>query len=412
MAIGGTTLSTTNGNTWAGETVWSCTSASSCQQSSSGGAGGGPSLTENAPSWQTAAGVLGTSTKRGVPDISFDASPNSGALVLVSGSNEQVGGTSLAAPLFAGFYARVQSANNNTLPFPAQTIYQGAAANPSWFHDVTSGSQGFSAATGWDYASGYGSLQIANFASAFGGGGSGPVANWSATTSGLTATFTDSSTDSGGTISTYSWTFGDGGTSTTKSPTHTYAASGTYSVSETVTDNNNKTSTKNGTVTVSSGGGGGGQLLVNPSFEGSTGWTTTAGVLCTNSTCSGETAHTGTGFAWLDGYGRTHTDTVSQAVTITGGTTATLSFFLHVDTAETTKTTAYDKLSVQVLNSAGTVLATLATYSNLNAAAGYSQKTFSLTPYMGQKVTIKFTGTEDSSLQTSFVLDDVTLTTQ
>jgi len=48
MAIGGTTLSTTNGNTWAGETVWSCSSPTSCQQTSSGGAGGGPSLTENA----------------------------------------------------------------------------------------------------------------------------------------------------------------------------------------------------------------------------------------------------------------------------------------------------------------------------------------------------------------------------
>jgi subtilase family serine protease len=412
MAIGGTTLSTTNGNTWAGETVWSCTSASSCQQSSSGGAGGGPSLTENAPSWQTAAGVLGTSTKRGVPDISFDAAPSSGAQVLVGGSTEAVGGTSLAAPLFAGFYARIQSANNNSLPFPAQTLYQGAATHANWFHDVTSGSQGYSAATGWDYASGYGSLQVANFASAF-TSGTGPAANWSATTSGLTATFTDSSTDTGGTINAYSWNFGDGGTSTTKSPTHTYAAAGTYSVSETVTDSNSKSSTKTGTVTITSGGGGGGsQLLVNPSFEGSTGWTTSSGVLCTNSTCSGETANTGTGFAWLDGYGSTHTDTVSQAVTITAGSAkATLSFYLHIDTKET-GSTAYDKLSVQVLNSSGAVLSTLATYSNVNAAAGYAQKSFDLSAYIGQKVTIKFTGTEDSSLATSFVLDDVTLNVQ
>src|SRR6201996_400766 len=161
MAIGGTTLSS-SGGTWQGETVWSCTSASSCQQSSSGGAGGGPSLTENAPSWQTAAGVLGTSTKRGVPDISFDASPNSGALVLVNGSNAQIGGTSLAAPLWAGFWTRIQAAHGNTLPFPASTIYSGAAANPQWFHDVTSGNQGYAAAAGWDYATGYGSVQIAS----------------------------------------------------------------------------------------------------------------------------------------------------------------------------------------------------------------------------------------------------------
>jgi subtilase family serine protease len=412
MAIGGTTLST-NGSAWAGETVWSCSSASSCQQSSSGGAGGGPSLTENAPSWQTAAGVLGSSTKRGVPDVSFDAAPSSGALVLVDGANEQIGGTSLAAPLWTGFWSRIQSANNNALPFPAQTIYQGAASHPTWFHDVTSGNQGYAAATGWDYASGYGSVQIANLASAFSGGGSGPTANWTDTTSGLTATFTDASTDSGGTINAYSWTFGDGGTSTTKNPAHTYAAAGSYSVTETVTDNNGKSSSKTDSVAVSDGGGGGSQLIVNPGFEDSTGWTLSSGVLCTNATCSGETAHAGNGFIWLDGYGTTHTDTASQKLTIPAGkSSAALQFYLHIDTAETTTATAYDKLTVQVLNSSGGVLATLATYSNLDGVAGYTLKSFNLAPYIGQTISIKFTGTEDSSLQTSFVLDDVTLTVQ
>ena len=61
-----------------------------------------------------------------------------------------------------------------------------------------------------------------------------------------------------------------------------------------------------------------------------------------------------------------------------GCSTATLSFYLHIDTAETTTSTAYDTLKVQVLNSSGTVLATLATYSNLNAASGYTQRSFSL----------------------------------
>lgn len=171
ISVGGTLLNT-SGTTWTSETVWACTSSSTCQQSASGGAGGGPSLTESAPSWQTAAGVLGSSTKRGTPDIAFDASPNSGALVLVNGTTEQIGGTSLAAPLFTGFWARVQSANGNALGFPASAIYQKAAANPSMFHDVTSGSNGgYSARTGWDYASGYGSLNVANFASVIGSGG-------------------------------------------------------------------------------------------------------------------------------------------------------------------------------------------------------------------------------------------------
>ena len=251
MAIGGTTLSTNNGNQWAGETAWSCTSASSCQQSSLGGAGGGPSVTETAPSWQRNAGVLGSSTARGVPDISFDASPQSGALVRVNGAARQIGGTSLAAPLFTGFWARIQSANNNTLPFPAATLYQGAASHPSWFHDVTQGNQGYPAGVGWDYATGYGSLQVANFATAFTPVQTGPTAAFTDTVSGLTVTFTDHSTDVGGTISAYAWNFGDGTTSSVKSPVHSYAAAGTYTVTETVTDSNAKTNAKSASVTVS-----------------------------------------------------------------------------------------------------------------------------------------------------------------
>ena len=412
MAIGGTTLST-NGGAWVSETAWSCTSPTTCPQSASGGTGGGVSSTEAAPSWQTSAGVLTTAGKRGVPDVSFDASPNSGALILVNGSNVQIGGTSLSAPLFTGFYTRIQAAHGNALGFPASTLYSGAASNPSWFHDVTSGSNGgYSAGTGWDYVTGYGSLQVQNFSSAFGSGGSTLTAAFACSTSGLTATCTDSSTDSGGTISAHAWTFGDGTTSTATNPSHTYAAAGTYTVTETVTESGTgTTASASHTVTVTASGSSQ-QLLLNTGFEsGSTSWTMSSGVICTNASCSGETAHVGTGFAWLDGYGSAHTDTVSQSVAIPSGkTSATLAFYLHINTSETTTSTAYDKLTVQVLNSSGAVLATLATYSNLNAASGHVLKSLNMTPYIGQTVTVRFTGTEDSSLQTSFVLDDVTLT--
>ncbi|MHA5054612.1 hydrolase [Streptomyces sp. SD15] len=149
------------------------------------------------------------------------------------------------------------------------------------------------------------------------------------------------------------------------------------------------------------------QLLANPGFEsGSSSWTATSGVI-TNSTS--QAARTGSYKAWLNGYGSANTDTLSQAVTIPSGCAATLSFHLHVDTAETTASTAYDTLKAQVLNSSGTVLATLATYSNLNAASGYTQRTFDLGGYAGQTVTIKFTGVEGSTLQTSFVIDDTAL---
>ncbi|HLY98243.1 MAG TPA: carbohydrate-binding protein CenC, partial [Candidatus Angelobacter sp.] len=125
---------------------------------------------------------------------------------------------------------------------------------------------------------------------------------------------------------------------------------------------------------------------------------------------SSEPPHTGTWDAWLDGFGTTTTDTVMQQVTIPStATAATLTFWLHIDTAETSTTTAFDTLTVQVRNSSGTVLSTLATYSNLNHATGYQQKSFDLTSFKGQTVQIFFQGKEDFELQTSFVLDDVSL---
>ena len=137
-------------------------------------------------------------------------------------------------------------------------------------------------------------------------------------------------------------------------------------------------------------------------------------MLCSNggSGCGSEVAHTGTYFAYLDGYSSSHTDTASQKVTITAGKTkATLSYYAAIDSTKTG--TAQDKLMVQVLNSSGSVLATLATLSNLNASSGYVNYTADMTAWIGQTVTIKFTGTESSSSgNTDFLLDDVTLTVQ
>ncbi len=59
-----------------------------------------------------------------------------------------------------------------------------------------------------------------------------------------------------------------------------------------------------------------------------------------------------------------------------------------------------------MLNSAGTVLSTLGTFSNLNATGGYAQHTFSLTRYIGQKITIKFTGRETLAGHTTNFFED------
>jgi PKD repeat protein len=151
------------------------------------------------------------------------------------------------------------------------------------------------------------------------------------------------------------------------------------------------------------------QLLGNPGFEtGSAApWSATSNVISNNSL---EPPHSGSWDAWLDGYGTTHTDTLSQPITLPAGCSSyNFSFWLHTDTAETTTTTAYDKLTVQVLNSSGTVLSTLHTYSNLDHNTGYAQHSFSLSAYAGQNITLKFTGTEDYEYQTSFVIDDTSV---
>jgi Zn-dependent metalloprotease len=170
------------------------------------------------------------------------------------------------------------------------------------------------------------------------------------------------------------------------------------------------TATSSGaTLTVSSGSAT--ERVGNGGFEvGTTPWAGTTGVI---GAFAGQSAYEGTRFAWLGGNGAVATETITQGAVIPStATSASLTFQLHIDTAETTTTSAFDKLVVTVKNSAGTVLATLATYSNLNKAAGYQLRTFNLLPYKGQTVTLSFAMTEDSTLQTSFVVDKVSLITQ
>ncbi|NUR95211.1 MAG: M4 family metallopeptidase [Kribbellaceae bacterium] len=151
----------------------------------------------------------------------------------------------------------------------------------------------------------------------------------------------------------------------------------------------------------------GDNLLKNPGFEsGAVDWTGTAGPITND---SGRPARTGSWKLWLGGNGRSVTENEAQSVAIpASATSATLSFWIRIDTAETTTTTAYDTAKVQVVD--GSTTSTLATYSNLNKNTSYVQKTLNLTAYKGKTVTIKFTGQEDSSAQTSFVIDDTSLT--
>ena len=129
-------------------------------------------------------------------------------------------------------------------------------------------------------------------------------------------------------------------------------------------------------------------------------------------TAAGNFPHGGTGYIYFGAATSVNGQTY-QTITIPAATSPTLRFWLNTTSAETTTTIQYDKLFVEVLNNSGTLLTTLATYSNLNKVAtgsDYSQKSFSLAPYAGQTVRIQFRTTNDSSSITTFRVDDASAT--
>ncbi|WP_223297361.1 glycosyl hydrolase family 8 [Catenulispora acidiphila] len=210
-----------------------------------------------------------------------------------------------------------------------------------------------------------------------------------------------------------------GASSTLTVATSSSTPAGTYAITVTGTASSGSHSATY-SLTVTTVGGGGGctpaQLLVNPGFEsGAATWTQTStlGFTPITKATSAEPAHAGSYVAWFNGNGSKDTDTIAQSVTIPSGCSASLTYWLHIDTTEKTTTAKPDTFTVQVLNSSGTVLATVGSFSNLNAASGYSQKTADLSAYAGQTVTLKFTGseTDTSGGTTNSVIDDTSLTT-
>ncbi len=169
LAVGGTTLNADSSGNYVSETAWS-------------GSGGGVSLYESQPSYQHGV-VTQSTTNRAIPDVSFDADPNSGVMVYDSFSYGTstpwvtLGGTSFSAPAWGAIIAladqgRVQN-GLGTLDGSTQTlpmIYQLSQTDPSAFHDITSGSNGHSATTGYDLVTGLGSPVVNVLAPALSGG--------------------------------------------------------------------------------------------------------------------------------------------------------------------------------------------------------------------------------------------------
>jgi Zn-dependent metalloprotease len=127
-------------------------------------------------------------------------------------------------------------------------------------------------------------------------------------------------------------------------------------------------------------------------------------------TSNGNYPHGGTGYIYF-GVNNSVSGQSYQTVSIPTSAAGTLTFWLNVTSSETTTSVQYDKLFVEVRNTAGTLLATLATYSNLNktTAGNYSLKSFNVAAYKGQTVRIQFRSTMDSSITSTFRVDDVSL---
>ena len=403
VAVGGTALTTsTNSRGWA-ETVW--------RNSSTQGTGSGCSSDEAKPSWQS---VIPTTvcSRRADSDVSAVADPQTGVAVYQTygGSGWAVyGGTSASAPIIASTYALAGAPAATDKP--ASDPY----AHTANLFDVTSGNNGTcspsvlcTAATGWDGPTGLGTPNgTAAFKAAGSAGNTITVTNpgGQSSTIGQAVSLQIHATDSasGATLS-YAASGLPAGLSINAS-TGLISGTPTTAVTSSVTVTAGDGTGASGSATFSwtvagSSGSCTGQVVKNPGFEsGSTSWTATSGVINTD----GLHAHSGSGYAWLDGYGTTHTDTLSQSITIPAGCSATLSYYLSISSSEGTST-AYDKLTVTVNGTS------VQSFSNVNKGTGYVQRSVSLSAYAGQTVTLKWTGTEDSSLPTSFFVDDTAVT--
>ncbi len=433
-----------------------------------------------------------------------------------------ISGTSMASPHVAGVAALYLAANPSATPAQVAT----ALINNATLNLVTNAGTG---------------SPNRLLHSLFGGPvNSPPTANFSFTTSGLTASFTDGSSDSDGTIASRSWNFGDSTTSTATNPSKTYSAAGTYTVTLTVTDNGGATNSTQRSVTVTSGGGGGGgsalsngvavagstaSTTANSDFDeytvtipsgasnlsittsGATGdldlytrfgaaptlstydcrpysgsgnetctvaspsagvyyvrvygyqtgtvnynitaswstggggsvierlangnfdtittstntapdgtWRRTAATgISFNTLLAGQTnAHSGGSYAYL-GVNNSAGQTVeSGSATIPAGATqATLSFHASIVTGETTTSTVYDRLQVQLVDAnTNAVITTLVTLSNLNrttSASTYVQRSYNVAAYRGRNVKLRLVASTDASLTTTFRVDTVSL---
>jgi hypothetical protein len=159
------------------------------------------------------------------------------------------------------------------------------------------------------------------------------------------------------------------------------------------------------TVTQAGTGGGGTNVIVNPGFEtGTTPWVISGAT----QRSTGTFPHSGVAYMIL-GISNSSTSTLYQTVTVPSG--GNLNFWLNITTSEAPGT-IFDRLFIEVRSTSGTLLATLATFSNTDSGTAgvyVLRGPYSLNAFAGQTVRIQFRATNDITLPTSFRVDDVSV---
>ncbi len=399
--VGGTNLQLNNG-AYGGESVWSNPSD---RQRGPEGAGGGGGLSSffKQPSWQTGPGVQNqySNGNREVPDVSADADPASGYSVYctVAGAGcpssgwITVGGTSAAAPLWAGSTALIneylQQQQKSRMGFANPVLYglQNAQQQFPPFHDITSGNNLYYPATAeYDEASGWGSPDIYNIARDVAGGGLPPPPPTP------TPAPSPSPTDT-----------------TTPSPSPTATTTPSPSPTDTTTPGPSPTDTTTPVPTPTPPGPTN-ALIQNGGFEqGSASWQekSAAGYELVDST----NPHSGHYSAFLCGYSSCN-DSIAQSFTVpANASTLTISYWWYGETNRNSSG-CKDIFLVNMSDSSGNAIGKVQSACNTDATHSWQQVTFEATTmlsrYAGQTVTLTFMATTIADfIPSSFFVDDV-----
>ncbi len=150
IGVGGTSITLSSNGTFKSEGAWS-------------GSGGGISAYEKEPAFQTGYSIPKAGGMRAIPDVAYDADPQSGFPIYVKGSWHTVGGTSAGAPQWAAIATLSVGITNARLYADKST-----GENAKYFRDITSGANGScgyfcTARAHYDYVTGLGSPQTDSF---------------------------------------------------------------------------------------------------------------------------------------------------------------------------------------------------------------------------------------------------------